>query len=420
VMDDTSRIAEIRVGDVFPTDINDSITYILEDQIGSSVMRLSISGTVIDEEEYYPFGDSSLRTFTYKRYRYVGKEKDAESGLYYYGARYYTAWTCRFISVDPLAGKYAQLSPYNYADNNPINDYDIDGMQNNNSDNSQQSQNQQNGQQPNTQNGQPYNPYASSGIQTRTTPKPAGRWGRIACDACELDVLRNNPNAMNIGTEGKIFYAPGVDVTGRMIWVKPQITPNINTVVTTTPTGPGIVGNPIGPPAALQVPVNFNSGTNVLAPTGGAAINNAVTALNVQGGVFQPNGNPITVVGPTSQPVPATDLMSESTNQVTISNQPGQVAGQTTMFTLDLSTARQQTPQATALLNARYNTIRGQMIAAGVPAANISMGTLRYGQTAAQMGGDPNNSTTFRAQQFQVNTPAIQTTTTTTITNYTY
>jgi RHS repeat-associated protein len=135
IMDDKSRIAEIRinVGTAFPGDIADDITYIIEDQIGSSVVRLNTSGTVIDEEEYYPFGDSSLRTFTYKRYRYVGKERDAESGLYYYGARYYAAWTCRFISVDPLAAKYANLSPYNYADNNPINDYDIDGMQNNNS-----------------------------------------------------------------------------------------------------------------------------------------------------------------------------------------------------------------------------------------------------------------------------------------------
>ncbi|MCB0804096.1 MAG: hypothetical protein KDB74_13445, partial [Flavobacteriales bacterium] len=72
----------------------------------------------------------SLRTFTKKRYRYVGKEKDQESGLYYYGARYYAAWTCRFISVDPLAGKYAMLTPYNNASNSPIKSLDIDGMQN--------------------------------------------------------------------------------------------------------------------------------------------------------------------------------------------------------------------------------------------------------------------------------------------------
>jgi len=64
------------------------------------------------------------------QYRYVGKERDGESGLYYYGARYYAAWTCRFVSVDPLAAKYPQITPYNYAANDPIGDLDIDGMQN--------------------------------------------------------------------------------------------------------------------------------------------------------------------------------------------------------------------------------------------------------------------------------------------------
>ncbi|MGV3598694.1 MAG: RHS repeat-associated core domain-containing protein [Bacteroidota bacterium] len=120
---------EIRTGTAFPGDISDSVVYTLGDNIGSSNLRLSTTGTIIDKEEYYPFGDTSLRTFTYKRYRYVGKEKDSESGLYYYGARYYASWTCRFISVDPLAAQYAHLNPYNYADNNPINDLDIDGMQ---------------------------------------------------------------------------------------------------------------------------------------------------------------------------------------------------------------------------------------------------------------------------------------------------
>lgn len=129
VMDDTSRIAMVRVGDQFPDDIADSVTYNLEDQIGSSSMRLNTSGGVVDKEEYYPFGDSSLRTFSKKRYRYVGKEKDLESGLYYYGARYYAAWTCRFIRVDPLAADYPFYTPYNYAGNKPVNKIDIDGMQ---------------------------------------------------------------------------------------------------------------------------------------------------------------------------------------------------------------------------------------------------------------------------------------------------
>ncbi|MDP3146607.1 MAG: RHS repeat-associated core domain-containing protein, partial [Bacteroidota bacterium] len=129
IMDDKSRIAEIRVGTAFPGDIADAITYVLADQIGSSSVRLSTTGTVIDIEEYYPFGDSSLRTFSSKRYRYVGKEKDQESGLYYYGARYYAAWTCRFISVDPLAADYPFYTPYNYAGNKPINKIDMDGMQ---------------------------------------------------------------------------------------------------------------------------------------------------------------------------------------------------------------------------------------------------------------------------------------------------
>jgi len=129
IMDDKSRIAMVRIGDQFPDDISDSITYTLEDQIGSSSLRLNTSGGVIDKEEYYPFGDSSLRTFDKKRYRYVGKEKDTESGLYYYGARYCSAWTCRFISVDQLAADYPYLTPYNYAGNKPITHKDIDGLQ---------------------------------------------------------------------------------------------------------------------------------------------------------------------------------------------------------------------------------------------------------------------------------------------------
>jgi uncharacterized protein RhaS with RHS repeats len=47
--------------------------------------------------------------------------------MYYYGARYYAAWTCRFVSVDPLADEYLEWSPYVYCADNPIKYIDPDG-----------------------------------------------------------------------------------------------------------------------------------------------------------------------------------------------------------------------------------------------------------------------------------------------------
>jgi hypothetical protein len=49
--------------------------------------------------------------------------------MYYYGARYYAPWLCRFVSVDPLAGKYSFYTPYQYAGNKPINFIDLDGLE---------------------------------------------------------------------------------------------------------------------------------------------------------------------------------------------------------------------------------------------------------------------------------------------------
>lgn len=131
IMDDQSRVAIIRIGAAIG-DPTPAIKYELVDIIGSSMVLLDNTGAEVNSQEYYLFGETSFGSYAKKRYQYVGKERDEESGLYYYGARYYSPWTCRFISVDPLAVIYAQLSPYNYADNNPINDYDIDGMQDKN------------------------------------------------------------------------------------------------------------------------------------------------------------------------------------------------------------------------------------------------------------------------------------------------
>src|SRR5690554_1285975 len=132
VMDDSARIAQVRIGTAFNNDIAETVHYVLDDHLGSSNARLNSTGGIIDRQEYYPFGDTSLRTYSSKKYQFIGREKDAESGLHYWSARYYSSWMCRFISVDKMASSYAQLSPYNYSDNDPINDFDIDGNQNNN------------------------------------------------------------------------------------------------------------------------------------------------------------------------------------------------------------------------------------------------------------------------------------------------
>ena len=60
-------------------------------------------------------------------YLFNGKELDSETGLYYYGARYYDPKVSLWLNVDPLAEKYPNISPYTYVANNPINAIDPDG-----------------------------------------------------------------------------------------------------------------------------------------------------------------------------------------------------------------------------------------------------------------------------------------------------
>ncbi|MBQ6157336.1 MAG: hypothetical protein IJK22_12150, partial [Bacteroidales bacterium] len=45
-------------------------------------------------------------------YTFSAKEKDVETGLSYFGSRYYSSDLSIWLSVDPMSDKYASLSPY--------------------------------------------------------------------------------------------------------------------------------------------------------------------------------------------------------------------------------------------------------------------------------------------------------------------
>ena len=102
------------------------------DHLGSTSFITDASGEVSQHTEYLPFGEILVddRPANDKNpYLYNGKELDEETGLYYYGARYLDAQLGRFLNVDPISEDFYWVSPYNYAENEPIANIDLWGLQ---------------------------------------------------------------------------------------------------------------------------------------------------------------------------------------------------------------------------------------------------------------------------------------------------
>ncbi|HEY1814525.1 MAG TPA: SpvB/TcaC N-terminal domain-containing protein [Kofleriaceae bacterium] len=103
--------------------------YQLPNQIQSSCVEADATGSMISYEEYYPYGGSSFRAGDAdKRYRFAGKERDEETGLYCLGVRYFAPWTARWTSADPV-GFAGSANLYAYCKNSPAVYTDMDGRQ---------------------------------------------------------------------------------------------------------------------------------------------------------------------------------------------------------------------------------------------------------------------------------------------------
>jgi RHS repeat-associated protein len=104
--------------------------YYHSDHLGSSSLITNLDGEVVQHIEYVPFGEVFIeeRNNTWNTpYLFNAKELDEETGLYYYGARYYDPRISLWLSTDQLQEKYPNISTYAYTFQNPVKYIDPDG-----------------------------------------------------------------------------------------------------------------------------------------------------------------------------------------------------------------------------------------------------------------------------------------------------
>jgi RHS repeat-associated protein len=120
-----------------PATAGEYVLFYHNDATGSPQAMTDINGNVVWRADYEPFGNLAAVTETLPNTReYIGKQRDLETSLHYFGARYYDVRIGRFLSVDPALLRGRPLSSmtipqrlnfYAYATNNPYRYLDPDG-----------------------------------------------------------------------------------------------------------------------------------------------------------------------------------------------------------------------------------------------------------------------------------------------------
>ena len=104
--------------------------YYHPDHLGSSSYITNLDGEVVQHIEYVPFGEVFIEernNIWNTPYLFNAKEFDEETGLYYYGARYYDPRLSVWMACDSETELYPNNSGYTYCLNNPVKLKDPDG-----------------------------------------------------------------------------------------------------------------------------------------------------------------------------------------------------------------------------------------------------------------------------------------------------
>jgi len=139
------QLAAEYTNDTTPASGGSATSYMTSDHLGSTRVVTKADGTVKARYDYLPFGEElpssvggrssvvGYNTADSTRQKFTQKERDSESGLDYFGARYYSSAQGRFTSVDPTRASVHPANPqtwnrYVYALNRVLIAIDPDGL----------------------------------------------------------------------------------------------------------------------------------------------------------------------------------------------------------------------------------------------------------------------------------------------------
>jgi RHS repeat-associated protein len=108
------RVAKVDVG-------TSTMSYYLNDRLGTPLLMTNETNTVIWEGVYKPFGEADVNpnSSVVNNHRFAGQYYDQETGLHYNYHRYYMPQTGRYLTADPI-GLIRGINLYPYVLNNPI------------------------------------------------------------------------------------------------------------------------------------------------------------------------------------------------------------------------------------------------------------------------------------------------------------
>jgi RHS repeat-associated protein len=116
----------------FAAKTTETLIFIHTDIAGSVIGQSNAAGNVIWREDYRPYGERTVNSSAAagNRQFFHGKAFDADTGLSYFGARYYDPVVGRFTGADPQGFDEKNLHSFNrysYGNNNPYKYFDPDG-----------------------------------------------------------------------------------------------------------------------------------------------------------------------------------------------------------------------------------------------------------------------------------------------------